>query len=64
MIYLMSMRLFTVSLALRQFVDATGQSSWGALFAMNTLSLVPLFLIFVFLQKYLVEGITAGSIKG
>lgn len=64
MIYLTDTRLFTVSLALRQFVDATGQSSWGALFAMSALSLIPLFLIFVFLQKYLVEGITAGSIKG
>ena len=64
MIYLTNIRLFTVGLALRQFVDATGQSSWGALFAMNTLSLIPLFLIFVFLQKYLVEGVMSGSIKG
>ena len=64
MIYITNTKLFTVGLALRQFVDATGQSSWGALFAMNTLSLIPLFLIFVFLQKYLVEGITAGSVKG
>ena len=64
MIYITDIRLFPVSLALRQFVDATGNSSWGALFAMSTLSLVPLFLVFVFLQKYLIEGVTAGSIKG
>jgi len=64
MIYLTSIDRFPVALALRQFVDATGTSSWGALFAMSTLSLIPLFLIFVFLQKYLIEGVTAGSIKG
>jgi len=64
MIYLTDIKLFTVGLALRQFVDATGQSSWGTLFAMNTVSLIPLFLIFVFLQKYLIEGVTAGSVKG
>jgi multiple sugar transport system permease protein len=64
MIYITDVRRFPVSLALRQFVDATGNSSWGALFAMSTLSLVPLFLVFVFLQKYLIEGVTAGSVKG
>ena len=64
MIYITDIKLFPVSLALRQFVDTTGNSSWGALFAMSTLSMLPLFLIFVFLQKYLIEGVTAGSVKG
>ena len=64
MLYLTDMRKFTVALALRMFIDAQGQSSWGALFAMSILSLVPLFVMFITFQKYLVEGITAGSIKG
>ncbi|MCL6445653.1 MAG: carbohydrate ABC transporter permease [Alicyclobacillus sp.] len=64
LLYISSTNLYTVALALRQFVDVTGQSSWGALFAMATLSLVPLFIIFILFQKYLVEGITAGSVKG
>lgn len=64
MIYLSSPARFTVSLALRMFVDATGQSSWGSLFAMSCLSLVPLFFIFIGFQRFLVEGITAGSLKG
>jgi multiple sugar transport system permease protein len=46
------------------FVDATGESSWGALFAMSCLSLVPLLFIFIVFQRYLVEGIMLGSIKG
>ena len=64
MLYITGIDKFTVALALRQFVDATGNSSWGALFAMSTLSLLPLFFMFVFFQNYLVDGITAGSIKG
>lgn len=64
MIYLSNPAKFTVSLALRMFVDATGQSSWGALFAMSCLSLLPLFALFIVFQRYLVEGITAGSLKG
>jgi multiple sugar transport system permease protein len=64
MIYISSPKLFTVSVALRMFVDATGTSSWGALFAMSCLSLVPLFAVFVAFQRYLVEGIASGSLKG
>ena len=64
LIYITDIKLFPVSLALRQFVDATGSSSWGEMFAMSILSLTPLFIIFVFLQRYLIEGVTAGSVKG
>ena len=52
------------SLGLRQFLDASGQSSWGAMFAMTTLSLVPVFVIFLFFQKRLVEGIATTGLKG
>jgi len=64
MIYLSSPSKFTVSLALRMFVDATGESSWGALFAMSCVSLLPLFIIFIVFQRFLVEGIMMGSLKG
>jgi len=64
MIYISDIKKYTVSLALRQFIDTMGNSSWGGLFAMSILSLVPLFMMFVIFQNYLVEGITAGSIKG
>jgi multiple sugar transport system permease protein len=64
MLYLSSPAKFTVSVSLRMFVDATGQSSWGSLFAMSCLSLAPLFAVFVVFQRYLIEGITTGSLKG
>ncbi len=64
LLYLSNVTKFTVAVALRMFVDATSGSSWGAMFSMSVLSLVPLFVIFVFFQKYIVEGITAGSVKG
>lgn len=64
MLYLSNPGRFTVSLALRMFVDASGQSAYGSLFAMSCLSLIPLFAIFIIFQRYLIEGIAAGSIKG
>jgi multiple sugar transport system permease protein len=44
-------------------VDATSNSSWGPLFAMSIVSLVPVFLVFLFGQKYLVKGIATTGIK-
>lgn len=63
-IYLSNPATFTVSLALRMFIDSTGTSSWGSLFAMSCLSLVPLFGLFIVFQRYLIEGIVTGSVKG
>jgi len=64
LLYISEINMYTVSLGLRMFVDAMGNSSWGAMFAMSTLSLIPLFVIFIFFQKYLIEGIAAGGLKG
>lgn len=63
LIFLTSPDNYTVPLALRTFVDSTGQSSWGSLFAMSLMSLVPIFLVFLFGQKYLVKGIATTGIK-
>ncbi|MDI6618085.1 MAG: carbohydrate ABC transporter permease [Clostridiales bacterium] len=64
LLYLSDVPKFTIAIALRMFIDTSGGSSWGSMFAMSVVSLVPLFLIFIFFQRYLIEGITAGSIKG
>lgn len=64
LIYLNAPRLYTVSLALRTFADPSGSTDWGAIFAMSGLSLVPVFIVFVTFQKYLVEGIATTGLKG
>ena len=64
LLYLNSPRMYTVPMGLRLFLDASGQSSWGPMFAMSVLSLVPCFILFFSLQKYFVQGITTTGIKG
>jgi len=64
LIYIESNKLYPVSLALKMFSDPSSVSNWGAMFAMSTLSVVPAFIIFLFFQRYLVEGITTTGIKG
>ncbi|MEQ0558207.1 carbohydrate ABC transporter permease [Amycolatopsis sp. NEAU-NG30] len=62
LIYLTDPQMYTVPVALRSFVDATSTTSWGSLFAMSVLSLLPIFLAFLFGQRYLVRGIaTTGG---
>lgn len=63
-IYLNAPQLYTVSLALRSFADPNSATNWGAIFAMSSLSLIPVFIIFVFFQRYLVEGISTTGLKG
>ena len=55
---------YTVSLALKLFSDPGSSSDYGAMFAMAILSLVPIVVIFVAFQKYLVEGIATSGLKG
>ena len=63
LIYVSDMKLYTVQLGLSTFVDSSGTSSWNELFAMSVLSLVPVFLIFLFFQRTLIEGIATTGMK-
>ncbi|MFV0400022.1 MAG: carbohydrate ABC transporter permease [Oscillospiraceae bacterium] len=64
LIYLSRPEKYPISLALKSFVDSTSQTDYGALFAMSTLSLLPVFLIFLFFNSYLLEGISTSGLKG
>ncbi|NJP95484.1 carbohydrate ABC transporter permease [Nonomuraea sp. FMUSA5-5] len=57
LVFVTKPNLFTVPVALRSFIDAQSKSDFGALFAMSVVSLVPVFLVFLFGQRFLVRGI-------
>jgi multiple sugar transport system permease protein len=63
LIYLIDPKLYTVPLALRAFLDSSGSSNWGAMFAMSIVSLIPVFLAFLFGQRFLIRGIATTGIK-
>lgn len=64
LLYIQSTELYPVSLALSLFADPQAVTNWGAMFGMATLSLMPIFIIFIFFQRYLVEGIATSGLKG
>jgi ABC-type glycerol-3-phosphate transport system permease component len=63
LIYVNSIRKFTVALALRMFTDNSAQIPWGQMFAMSILSILPCAIIFAGAQKYFVEGIVTTGLK-
>ncbi|GAA4682340.1 carbohydrate ABC transporter permease [Frondihabitans cladoniiphilus] len=63
LIYLTSPDKLTAPIALRSFIDSTGSSAYGPMFAMSIVSLVPVFLAFLIGQKYLVKGIATTGLK-
>ena len=64
LLYVSKTEAYPVSLALKLFSDPSSSSDYGAMFAMSTLSILPVVLIFITLQKYLVEGIATSGLKG
>ena len=63
LLYLTKPGLYTVSYAIKNFADVQG-TNFEPMFAMSTLSLIPVFLLFLFFNRYLMDGVTAGSVKG
>ncbi|MEF3302589.1 carbohydrate ABC transporter permease [Paenibacillus sp. GYB003] len=64
LLYLNKPELYPVSLALKLFLDGESLNNWGGMFAMSTLSLVPVVIVFFVFQKYIVEGISTSGLKG
>ncbi|MCQ8190253.1 carbohydrate ABC transporter permease [Streptomyces rugosispiralis] len=64
LIYISKAQLYTVPLALRQFIDGTGQSDYGPMFAMSVLSLLPTLVLFLIFQRLIVDGISTSGMKG
>ncbi len=58
---------YTLTIGLSQYswmAFMGGGASWGEIMAASVLGAIPVVLIFLFLQKYLIAGLAAGAIKG
>ena len=64
LLYLSSVGNYPISLALKISIDVTEATAWNEVLAMSTLALLPSVLVFFFAQRYFIEGVTLGSVKG
>ena len=55
--------MYTLPVGLASMISSTGQA-WGDFAAASLLVSLPVALLFLFFQKFLIEGLSAGGVKG
>ena len=55
---------FTLGVGMQAYIDQKYAEHWGPFAAGVLIAAIPVVLLFIFLQRYIVSGLTAGSVKG
>ena len=63
LIYLTKSTKWTISLGLSQFTNTYGVD-WALLMAASAIAILPMIILFFFLQNYFVEGSMSSGVKG
>src|ERR1700754_3827211 len=61
-VFLRDENRMTMPVGIQSFMQQYG-TDWGSLMASATLAMVPTLILFLFVQKYLIAGATAGAVK-
>lgn len=64
LIYVSSVDKYPIALALKMSIDVTEGARWNEILAMASIAILPSIIVFFFSQKYFVEGLSSGSVKG
>lgn len=63
MVYLNSSERFTIPLVISSFKSDYG-TEWNLMMAVSCVSVIPVLVLYAFTQRYFVEGIMIGAVKG
>ncbi len=61
-IFLNQESVMTLPVGIQMFIQQYA-SQWGSLMAASTVAMLPVFLFFLFAQRYMIQGMTAGAVK-
>jgi multiple sugar transport system permease protein len=64
LVYLTGKSMFTLPVALTQYVDVYGGHLWNVQLAAATTTVVPVLIVFVIAQRQFVEGLAQSGLKG
>lgn len=64
MTFISSTHLKTIQTGLLYFKDEFGAKNWGAIFASVSMCVIPMLILYMILNKRVIEGMTAGAVKG
>lgn len=62
-VFLRSERVMTIPVGIQMFMQQFA-TDWGSLMAAATLAMIPTFILFLFVQRYMIYGAVAGGVKG
>ncbi len=62
-VLVMSDTMKTLTVGLANYISST-EIDWGTIMALGTATTLPIVIMFSAIQKYFVEGLTAGAVKG
>lgn len=62
-IFLHDTKLMTIPLGIQMFIQQYS-AQWGSLMAASTLASLPVVILFLFIQRYIVKSTVAGAVKG
>ncbi len=54
----------TIPIAIQYLKQSHGQLDWGAMMAVLVLAVLPIVIFYMLAQKYIIEGVVAGAVKG
>lgn len=64
MTFISDTKLKTIQTGLLYFSNEFGAKNWGAIFASVSMSVLPMLVLYMILNKTVIEGMTAGAVKG
>jgi sn-glycerol 3-phosphate transport system permease protein len=53
-----------ITVGVRLLYDAEGNNNWGVIMAGTTFVVLPLIIVYIFAQRFIIDGLTAGATKG
>lgn len=62
-VFLQSEALYTLPIGI-ETLDSAFQNVWGEIMAASIITTLPIIVMFLYLEKYMVEGLTAGAVEG
>ena len=60
----MSLEIRPLTLAVEVFFFQYGRGEWTDVFAALSIASIPMIVLYVILQRWFIQGLTSGSIKG
>ena len=54
----------TIPIAVQYLKQSHGNIDWGAMMAVLVMAIIPIVIFYAFAQKYIIEGVLAGAVKG